>query len=391
VTRSIEDLLAEIERTDDRATYVVLADALVEAGDPRGDLMAVQLALDDQDELPSSLRALARPDLSDRSDALDRATVKSLRRRALGLRKARIQALLGPFADSTEIALGFRYGLLDHVRLEASGVLPIAPRRPGAPSVASVLADIFASPEARMLRTVEVFPHDEPSAGEIRRFVDAIRNSEARPPSSLRSLRLGDTSDAREYQVRLRGLEDYTDDVTTLLDVFPHLHELWLDLGTTELELAPFASTDLRHLTLITPYARPELVQALAASVLPALRSLVVWTGATYYVEGVEELVDDYPGHGPSVDDLEPLFAMLDGCAGFDHLGICNHAGDLDELVERIVNHAFARRLTTLDLSFADAIPETARATLATLPALRTLITDDVGASTRYRFVVSQE
>src|SRR5262245_45376806 len=118
MSKSIEELFAEIERTDDRAIYAVLADALVERGDRRGELMQVQIALDGaavDDPPPPRPRAFAdriTEDLAreERPATLDRAAARELRVKAASLIEARTAELLAELPEHHGFTTEFRYG-----------------------------------------------------------------------------------------------------------------------------------------------------------------------------------------------------------------------------------------------------------------------------------------
>jgi hypothetical protein len=269
------------------------------------------------------------------------------------------------------------------VRLRVGSSLPVVADG-DAPSVAGILATIFASPEARMLRTVDLMPSSQTPV--IRPLADWLVARGVVAPPSLRSLQLGDESLSHEYQFHEFEGEAYEDDLTTLLDAFPSVHELWIDLGTRKITLSPMVSDHLRHITFATPDVRVEQLEAFARSTLPRLQSFVVWTGASYYVNERDDIADASAAwraeegarcHPP--DQLEPLLARLDGCADLCHLGILNHAGDVAALATAIGKHPLAARLTKLDFSHADVVDADAlAAALTAFPVLRELVVESV-------------
>jgi hypothetical protein len=399
---------------------VVLADALAEVGDARGELMQLQLALDaappvDYDPIHRT-RALVRP-VRDPCDAgtLERHVARELRLRALELREARGRALLGQLAEHRDIELEFRYGLLDRVRLVLDAELPLVTELPDASSIAHVLAQILASPEARMLRTIEIDPRSCAEGRPIRQLVDWLGSRGIAMPTSLRTLVLGTTAHGQDYQyVDFEG-EPYEDDLSTVLTAFPDLQELWVNLATTKQTWVPLVSEHLRHVTYLSPYVTADQLRVFAQSSLPSLASFVLWTGASYYINHRDDIDrETEPYACVTHADLEPVFAMLDRCPELRLLGIGNYAGDVTALVAALAAHPCAARIETLDLSYADQLegarlaPELARftslrelvidqvkVTMATRRALelptRTVTGDDPYESARYRYVVHQE
>lgn len=357
----LDALLAELEAGRDRAaTLTVLADALVERGDPRGELIHVQRAL--TTAAPGERAALER-----RSHEL----VGELRTR-----------VLGELAGQPEIELDYRDGFLHRVAVSES---------PAGYSMGDALARVLASPDARFLHEIAIDPTEE---ADLPRPIATVleRLQGVSMPRSLRRVELGRAL-ARNQGYRVFG--DYgsvafEDDLSALLDVFTDVMELRVDLGAVLLQWAPLVSTQLKQFAYVSPYVRLEEIETLAASRLPALEAFELWTGASYLVNeemdlyAFEDLDDADQEREPDFDDqeaiavreLEPILAMLDATA-VTSVGFPNFAFDPGELVTAIAAHPFGHRLERLDLGrglLVSSLP----ASIGQLPALRTLVLDHV-------------
>jgi hypothetical protein len=76
------------------------------------------------------------------------------------------------------------------------------------------------------------------------------------------------------------------------------------------------------------------------------------------------------------VDELEPIFAMLDGCKHLRELGLPNLDCDQPRVFAAIAKHAFAKQLEVIDLSWGDLDTDDGAALsklVAKAPALREL------------------
>jgi uncharacterized protein (TIGR02996 family) len=400
---AIERLLSAIERDpEDLQHYLVLADALTQGGDPRGELIAVHHAL------------------ATRGDA-DRAALEARASELVAARRARV---LGDLAGQERITLGYRLGFLHEVALRGGLTADDASR---------ALAMILTSPEARFLRTVAIDPEESGVTDRLLcEIFDKLRSIHV--PPSLRRLALGN---AYRRDAGYRFFSDYIyafeDDLSDLLAVVPSIAELRLDLGAVALAWQrSLASEHLQKFEYVSPYVRPDELEVLAASRLPALESFVLWTGSQILVNESSDvyappdapLEDEDLEDGPYTpymdeqaiegEDLGDLLAMLERCPALRELGICNFAGAFGGLLDALASTPVLGRLEALDLSCC-RIDGSIIALLDRAPRLRTLriegavidATTHAGLSSRaglelvgtphgdayehYRYVVTQE
>ena len=366
---SIEALFAAVERgPEDVELYRVLADALEQAGDPCAPLAQVQLA-------------------PGHDAVVERKLIAARRRAVLGA------------LDVPEVELAFRYGFIDHVRVRA----PLAPADMG-----KSLAAVLASPDARLVRWIAIVPCDygrmtnpEPWGAytdTIARVLEPLAAGAA--PHTLTTLVLGEAF-ARDRGFRVfddpwPGLED---DLSRVLDVFPTITDLTIDLGAVDLTWAPLVSSRLRRFTWLSPCARVSEVAALAQSQLPALEAFALGAGARYLARYADDV--GYDGLGGTLareacvgaEDFAALFAMLDGCPRLRELGLPNCASHLPSVLGELARHPLLARLAALDLSWTDFDAEDNAALaqlVARVPALSVTRQPAIG-NPRFRYICTME
>jgi uncharacterized protein (TIGR02996 family) len=333
----IEQLFAAIDKNpDDASAYVVLADALLEANDPRGELIEVQ-------------RAITTRPKGERAKLLERERllVASLRKR-----------MLGPLAVLPSIELEVKQGFAHCLRFKNQPTKKIVD---GIESVAK-------SPDARLLRSIEIHS-DVETESEMQDVLDGLEARDVTIPRSLRRLRLGSafdvhTNDRMSETDDVDGDEGLEDDLTGVLRVFPFLEELEVDLGAMNIAWAPLESAVLKRFTWIAPFVRAEEVAPLTRSKVPALEAFTIWTGAHFmrdeYVseDGDDDEVD--MEHGPlrleyrlEMSSVSALLAMLDKQAPkLRELGLPHYTGGLGKLAALLAKHAVTKRIETLDLGY---------------------------------------
>jgi uncharacterized protein (TIGR02996 family) len=236
---------------DDAAAFAAYADHLLEQGDPRGELVQVQLALEDP----------ARP-------AAERRRLQAREKVLLDQHAAGWMGDVGRFlagdwsGEDRPFHYRFARGWLDFVRL-----LPF-------PDAA--VAALARSPEARLLRTLEVVydmrfhPHDfdavlEGPIGALRQGEEAnetYEEADLLPPliaspylTNLRSFTLGfGGSDRPVYSGMVGTFNNCTaDQVVDLLGKCPRLEELYLNTSVPDVE-GLFASPALAGLRVLQYY-----------------------------------------------------------------------------------------------------------------------------------------
>ncbi|MFD0273949.1 STM4015 family protein [Kitasatospora sp. NPDC127111] len=142
-------------------------------------------------------------------------------------------------------------------------------------------------------------------------------------------------------------------DVTPVVTAFPGLTELVVR-GGNDLRLSPVRHDRLTGLRFEAGGLPAEVVQAVAASELPALESLELWFGVSEY------------GGDATIDDLAPF---LDGARfpALRHLGLQNSEFQ-DEIAAAVAHAPVVARLESLSLSMGVLSDEGATALLEGQP-----------------------
>jgi uncharacterized protein (TIGR02996 family) len=356
---------ALVENPDDRAAHAAYADHLAEEGDPRGELIQVQLALEDEQVTGARRRRL----LQREAELLARH-----QREWLGDLAA---DFLGEAGATTEkrrrgdaAGVGFRRGWLDNLHLTSLSV-----------DQARRLREL---PVARLLRRLVVDFTDYDSPGEYQPGPDVPKGSwnagllPLRGAPFLKHLRVFQLgrSAPDEYEVIVQHpggpVDPYEfplpangEHVLGLIQEMASLEELYLFAHDVEMELL-FAQPTLKRLRVLQLYhGFPYPLEILAAN--PAfgnLTQLLVHPHAT-------------PWDGSAIR-LEQVRAVV--CSR--HLGNLTHLqlrlSDMgDRGCEEVVRSGVLRRLKVLDLRHGCITDEGAR-TLAACPDLRNLELLDV-------------
>lgn len=321
---------AILDAPDAREAYAVYADWLLEHGDPAGELIAVQLALEDAPDDPA-LRAREGELLAGRDAELRR---------------------LYTYAVSQEIADPiWRRGLLHAITVGGDAY---------STGNAQAYEELLRDPISRFLRELTVRPatvmYGEPTPDDGA-IVDAIAAHGA--PRALRRLAF----DPLDFQISWTRLTD-------LSPIYRHLTRLEeLALSAGDVTLGAIDLPALRSFELVTGGLPRRALASVAAARWPRLVRLVLYLGT--------------PRHGGDCE-LADLAALLADAAalpsGLRTLGLCN-CELADELVPVLARSPLLPRLRHLDLSRGTLGDAGAQALLEHAAAFRHLETLDLGQS----------
>lgn len=292
----LDELAAAIEADPDNlTTYAVYGDVLAEAGDPRGELIATQLAAESGD---AEMKRVALRVFAKHRDVF------------LG----ELGSMIG--ADAFTWRAGFiQRAVLSHDRLLVEGGARVAS------SVADVVAALLAHPSARFLTDLVIRASDRDvwgrTTGSQRETVDRIA---AARPRVLRRLQLGDA----HYGYAHIGRLDH------LWPAVPQLRELVIE---GEASLGTLVLPELRAMALRPMPLRRRGAKELLEADWPRLRSLRI----TFQ------------------DQLDHVAREVVQLVGRDHpclaeLALVGFRG-AEAVIEALVSSPLLRRLETLDLS----------------------------------------
>jgi uncharacterized protein (TIGR02996 family) len=305
-------LKAIVEDPKNDAPYLAYGDYLQEQGDPRGELIATQVAL-----------ATAK---GDRKKKLQAAETKLLKKHP---------ALhLGDYPMPEHITVEWRHGFWKSVKIEnikdwMNDDIVIPPTMPA----------LFALPAAQFVTELRVgvlrWEHNETDVPALIKQVGKLPIAKR-----IRTLFLGDfpaNVDMAHYQMG---------NVSKLDTLFPNLRRLTLRSG--EMTVGKLRLPKLRELSVQTCGLRAVDVRSIVNAKLPKLKRLEIWFGSENQgAEGTE-------------DDLAPLLAGK-GFPKLEHLGLMN-AEFTNELCALLPKSKVLGQLKTLDLSMGTMNDEGAAA-----------------------------
>jgi uncharacterized protein (TIGR02996 family) len=310
---------------DDVQARSVLADWYQQQGDPRGELIALQIA---------GNTAKAEELLAKHAD------------RFLG--KLAAHQLLHD--GSKQPAFTWKYGFIHAARLSHNYY---AEKIDG--KLVDVLRELLVHPSARFLAEIALTFNNDPNEDSLQDLIDLLAE-QLRP--TLRKLHIGDFKYAGAARDQDRG--DDTEiswysagDLGKLWAAVPRLHTLIVQTGSAEsaiaggTKLGTLALPKLRHFEYRTGGLEKANFDAIAAIAAPAIEHLDVWIGSDSY--GCDLTADDV-GRLLARGDLSPR-----------HLGVMNCAF-VDELVPALARSPMLPKLAELDLSLGCLTDEGAEA-----------------------------
>jgi uncharacterized protein (TIGR02996 family) len=299
---------------DDREVYAVYGDWLSERGDPRGELIAVQLKLDQKP-----------------GDA-------ALEEREKALHEANKATWLGELAklDAKDLAVTWRWGFVDAVRIGP----PTEEYATSEISFPDTIAALMQLPGIGFLRSLVIGAKDDNDYPAM--WSDCIQALvKAGVPPSLRSLAF---SRGSYWDISSTDLGD----LSPLYPELEHLRELSIELGAMtfgELDLPA-----LETLEIVTGGLTSENVASIAEADWPALETLSLCIGET----------DNDYGCTVQFSDLAPLLAA-ERMPRLRHLSLSN-SSLADEIAAALPRSPVLPRLRTLGLDLGTMTDAGARA-----------------------------
>ena len=334
-----------IEHPDDLDAYRVYADLLQSQGDPRGELIALELA-GKTDELAAYFDE----------------------------HKAELLGPLAPFAealaDGDYDAFNWKLGFIRWARLKWD-----FNEGPSDLQLGQVLGSLLAHPAAKLLQKL-IVPYNMDDDGVY--FEPIIAKLAEVGAPELRELRLGEfqiagpggVQNGYDYDISWSSLGD----ASALWRAVPKLERLRIQAGlggtasggASEV-IGDFDLPNLKWLEVVTGGMNQACLQSFANAKLPALEHMDLWLGS-----------DNYGASG-TAEDLQPIF---DG-SGFpklQHLGIMNSELG-DAFAEALAASKILPQLRELDLSYGTLGDEGAEALAAHADRFRHLAKLDVSAN----------
>jgi uncharacterized protein (TIGR02996 family) len=341
---------ALVDDPGDVAAHAAYADWLMQQGDPRGEFIQVQFALEDQSRGPAE-----RAELERREAELLQAHARSW----LGALGDQLPTQEEMRAYSARPPYTFRRGWLHAL------TLPTLDR--------PIAAALASAPETRLLQELTIFSGMNQESGVLPPDDFELAEHEyvgvgpLLGSPHLRNLRVLQLGPSRHEEPGVMGEflynfgPDHFGRITPFVRTLPHLRELYLD-GAVERPEELFALDTLTELRVLAYcYGNEYPLQAIANN--PALKRLHT---LVLHPQGLS-------APGPAYLTLDAIRALLYSphFPQLTHLRL--HMTDAgDRLCEEIVRSGILKRLKVLDLSWG-AITDAGAQTLAACPDLRNL------------------
>lgn len=305
-----------VDNPDDREAWQVYSDWLQEQGDPRGELIALEMA-----------------------GQTEAAAVHQQKNAA---------ELLGPLAahqktydgEDTD-AFQWKHGFIERLRLSHDyyGDEDFEGR------LVDVLRAVLDHRSGRFLRDLTFVYNRDPSEDTLQDLIDLLAE-QVRP--TLRKLHFGDYNYAGPSDLSATGQGEISwysiGDLSALWPAVPNLRTLITQGGSREstiaevgVQLGALGLPRLQHAEFRSGGLEKETAQSIAAGKFPALERLFIWYGDPNY------------GGTADADDVQPLLERHD-LPHLRHLGLMN-AMFTDELPQRLLRCPLLAQLEVLDLS----------------------------------------
>lgn len=317
---------------DNDDAWAVYTDWLVEQGDPRGELGAVQERLR-TDPKNKELLSAEKKLFKDHGDALFGSLVKMMCKpgtKAIPSITTREQ--LGPDARSDDgsappLRPRWRAGFITHAFVGYPGY----DWEGDDVDIPKLLEELMTSPTGRFLTSLNIGMANTMDDGE-NDYTDIIKRLlKLDGTSRLRRLYIGDVT---QEECEVSWIE--IGDVSKLWPKLSKLQSLTLR-GGSGVKLGSIALPELRELTIITGGLDKKNLAAICNAKWPKLEKLDLWFGSKSY------------GANTTLKDLKPIF---DGKVfpKVKHLGL-NNCEFTDEIAQQLPTAKILKQLQVLDLS----------------------------------------
>ena len=305
-----------VENPNDRASALVYGDWLAEAGDARGELVQVQLAL----ERAGGRRGNGKPPRPDTAAA-------ELTERERALLLAHAVEWAGPIATCAAVELVWRRGFVDAVLIDHDQLSAEIDK-------AALLTELLTRPAGRLVRSLSSRGFDRCNFDDLPPVLAATR-----PP--LRELIV----DLQwSGHIDMHGYAPELGDFGPLWRALPRLEKLTLVGSSHTLELGDIDAPQLRHFEAHTPYGLESgCIESITRARWPALETLEVRRCDDRDDELLRRLCDAV--------DLPRL----------QHLGLPEGSFS-DAICDRVARSKLLPQLTTLELGVWDLTVTGARA-----------------------------
>ncbi len=321
----------------DRQAFAVFSDWLQEQGDPRGELIALQLGYKDK-----SAKALIDKDAD---YFLGPLAEHQKTRDGLGsnsISHLRTSAQEKEWQKTGEQAFLWRNGFIYRVRLSHD----IYAEGEWKGKTVDVLDEVLRHPSGRYVVEFSFQSNGDPSEGNLQDLIDLLGQ---KAPATTRKITFGDNVDQISWH--------HTGKLDKLWKGVPHLRVLEIETG--EFDVGKMVAPRLERAVFITGGLGQACGRDIATATMPEIAHLEIYYG------------DDNYGGDCTVKQVMPLLVRTD-LPHLEYLGLKNSKFS-DDIAKAIVGSKLVKQLKTLDLSLGTLTDDGARALAAGKSSLQHL------------------
>ncbi|HEY1811357.1 MAG TPA: WGR domain-containing protein [Kofleriaceae bacterium] len=310
----------------DRQAYAVFGDWLQEQGDPRGELIALQLAYKDK-----AGKAL----IDEHADYFLGSLVDEQKTRD-GLSNNSVSHLRTPAQEKEwqktgEQAFLWRNGYIYRVRLSHDSYADGAWKGKSA----DVLDRVLSHPSGRYVVEFSFLSNGDPNEGNLQDIIDVLGK---KVPPTTRKITFGDNIDQISWH--------HTGKLDKLWKGVPNLRVLEIESG--EFDVGKMVAPQLERAIFITGGLTASCGKNIATATMPKIKHLEIYYGT-----------EDYGGDC-SVKELVPLLQRTD-LPKLEYLGLKNSMF-ANDIARAVVGSKLVKQVKTLDLSMGAMTDDGARA-----------------------------
>ncbi len=306
---------AIVANPTDRDAYAVFADWLQEQGDPRGELISLQLGYKDKSAkqlIDKNAEYFLGPlaEHQKTRDGLNNNSISHLR----------TSAQEKEWQKTGEEAFLWRNGYIYRVRLSHDSYHDGEWKGKSA----DVLETVFKHPSGRYVVELSFMTNGDPNEGNLQDLIDVLAK---KAPPTVRKLTFGDNVDQISWH--------HTGDLGKLWKAVPHLRILEIESG--DFAVGAMEAPNLERAIFITGGLAKKTAKDIATAKLPKIKHLEVYYGDPEY------------GGDATIAEVKPLLARAD-FPELEYLGIKN-SKFANDIAKAINGAKILEGLKTLDLS----------------------------------------
>jgi uncharacterized protein (TIGR02996 family) len=332
--RNAELEKAIIANPDDRDAYAVLADWLQEQGDPRGELISLQLGYKDK---------AAKTLIDKHADYFLGPLAEHQTVHDEGLNNSsshlRTSAQEKEWQKTQRQAFLWRNGFIYRVRLSHDDYSDSEFKG----KVVDILEQVLDHPSGRFVVQFAFHSNGDPNEDDLQDIIDLLGK---KAPPTTRKITFGDNVDQISWH--------HTGNLNKLWKGVPNLTTLEIETG--EFDVGKMTAPSLERAIFITGGLSRSCGKNIATAVMPKIKHLEVYYGD-----------DDYGGDC-TVKEVRPLLDRTD-LKHLHYLGLKN-SRFADEIAGALKGAKILKGLKTLDLSLGTMTDEGAKALVAAKDSL---------------------